>query len=222
MVNTNPWISILVGTNVTETGIAGMGDGVVVYALSPNNTSSPRNGNVTIGGENFLVTQSGTFTGCTISLSPTNRTHGSASATGTVSVTTQAGCTWSVIETNTWITILSSLNNSNSGTAIYRVLANTNSQPRSGTIRVGGQSFVVTQSGTSLAATSAPKLQLVKNPGTGASLSLQGEAGRTYVVECSVDLINWIPISTNSAPATVTDTPSANAPRRFYRMVEIP
>lgn len=222
MVNTNSWITILVGTNDYHTGIAGMGNGIVVYAVSPNNTGSARSGNIRIGLLNYLVTQSGASTGCIISISPSSQTFGPANATGFVSVATQTGCTWNVIETNTWITILSSLSNSSSGTLIYRVAPNTNSLGRSGTIRIGGQNFVVTQSGTSLTASNAAQLQFVGRPKNGATLSLQGEAGRVYVVECSEDFIHWIPISTNSAPATIIDVPVGDAPRRYYRTVENP
>jgi len=57
---------------------------------------------------------------------------------------------------------------------------------------------------------------------TSATLSVQGDEGKMYVAECSEDFIHWIPISTNSAPSTVTDAAVGNAPRRFYRTVEIP
>jgi len=159
-------------------------------------------------------------TGCAISISPTNRSHGYGSATNTVAVTTQNGCAWSVVTTNSWISILSSLNNSNNGTVAYSLAPNTNSQARSGSILIGGQGFLLTQFGTS-SATNAPKLEFMGRTGTNATLSVHGETGKIYVVQCSEDLIYWTPIGTNSAPSTVTDA-TANAPQRFYRAVEIP
>jgi hypothetical protein len=49
---------------------------------------------------------------------------------------------------------------------------------------------------------------------------LQGEAGRTYLIETSTDMVHWAPW-TNVVNATgtmnVTDTATANCPARFYR-----
>jgi hypothetical protein len=54
-------------------------------------------------------------------------------------------------------------------------------------------------------------------------LGLSGVAGSNYVLEVSTDLINWIPISTNLAPANVfelTDSNAAAFPYRFYRVLQ--
>ena len=58
----------------------------------------------------------------------------------------------------------------------------------------------------------------------GFSLTLIGQAGRTYVLELSTNLITWLPISTNtpagSGPITFQDPGATNAPRGFYRVTE--
>jgi hypothetical protein len=87
---------------------------------------------------------------------------------------------------------------------------------------MGGQNVLLTQAGAPFASTNAARLRFLSRTSTSATLSVQGEAGKMYVVECSVDLIHWLPISTNAAPATVTDAAVGNAPQRFYRTVEIP
>ena len=65
----------------------------------------------------------------------------------------------------------------------------------------------------------------------GAMLMVQGQVGRTTVVECSSDLVHWTPISTNVMPATVcptcpsvyvTDAAAKRLVRRFYRVFELP
>src|SRR5205085_214003 len=122
-----------------------------------------------------------------------------------------------------WINILSSLNNSNSGTVIYSLAANTNIQSRSGSIIIGGQNFLLTQSGISTnTSTNGARLQFMARTTTNITLSVQGAQGKMYVLESSADLIQWTPISTNSAPSTVTDAAVSNTPHRFYRTVEIP
>ncbi len=47
-------------------------------------------------------------------------------------------------------------------------------------------------------------------------------AGQTYVLQSSVDLLNWTAVSTNApsaAPFTLVDPAPGSAPVRFYRVV---
>ncbi|PYM12523.1 MAG: hypothetical protein DME18_11205, partial [Verrucomicrobia bacterium] len=96
--------------------------------------------------DNLTVTVPPAGAGCTFAISPRSRVHGFGSETGVVSVTTQAGCAWSVSNTNSWVTILSGLNNSSSGTVTYLVAADPTAVARSGFINIAGQNFAVTQS----------------------------------------------------------------------------
>lgn len=208
---TNRWITIL-------SGFTNSGNATVGYALAPNVGSFARSGGIRVASQFFPISQAGTGATnpptCVISISPTNRSHGYGSATNTVGVAAHGGCAWSVATTNSWISILSSLNNSNNGTVAYSLAPNTNSHARSGSIVIGGLEFLLTQSAPS-------QLQIVGHTPTNTTLSIQGSAGQMYVVECSNDLIQWTPISTNSAPSTVANA-TADAPQRFYRALEIP
>ena len=47
--------------------------------------------------------------------------------------------------------------------------------------------------------------------------SLEGDSNTTYVVEASANFVDWQPVSTNTGPAQITDSPPANPPYRFYR-----
>ncbi len=77
-----------------------------------------------------------------------------------------------------------------------------------------------------------PKIQVVAvSPDAGPMLLMEGQVGRTTVVECSTDLVHWTPISTNVMPATVcptcpsvsvTDAAGKGSVRRFYRVFELP
>jgi hypothetical protein len=53
-------------------------------------------------------------------------------------------------------------------------------------------------------------------------MRLVGVAGSNYVIQASTDMVNWVPIATNT-PATglwnFTDGQSTNFVRRFYRAV---
>ncbi len=83
---------------------------------------------------------------CTFALSPSNGTHTAAGGTGVVAVATQTNCSWAAFSTNFWIHA-GTLTNVGSGSVTYLVDANTSSVPRSGSIRIDGQNFLVSQAG---------------------------------------------------------------------------
>lgn len=96
---------------------------------------------------------------CTYSISPTsNNTAAAAGTTGTVAVTTQAGCAWTaaVSSTATFMTITSGASGTGSGTVGYTVAANNTTSQRTGTIAIAGQTFTLTQLAATCAYTLSP------------------------------------------------------------------
>jgi hypothetical protein len=76
----------------------------------------------------------------------------------------------------------------------------------------------------------APRLRLTEFSKEGALLFVQGEAGRTNIIEASTDLSTWTSITTNVMPHTLCpecpfilfrDRVSTNLPSRFYRCLEM-
>jgi hypothetical protein len=77
-----------------------------------------------------------------------------------------------------------------------------------------------------------PRMTLVESSTIhGTRLLVQGQAGRTNVIEASTDLIGWTPVSTNVMPYTLCpvcpfilfeDTGSTNLAQRLYRCFEVP
>jgi Zn-dependent metalloprotease len=85
---------------------------------------------------------------CTFSISPTSASQPSGGGTGSVTVTATAGCAWTAVSNATFITITSGSSGTGNGTVNYSVAANTGSTSRTGTLTIAGQTFTVTQAGT--------------------------------------------------------------------------
>jgi hypothetical protein len=90
----------------------------------------------------------GASTSCTYSINPTSTSIAAAGGTGSVAITTQAGCAWAAASNAAWISITSGSSGTGSGTLGYSVLSNSSSTARSGTVTIAGQTFTVNQSGT--------------------------------------------------------------------------
>jgi hypothetical protein len=54
------------------------------------------------------------------------------------------------------------------------------------------------------------------------ALAVAGVPGYQYVVQASTDLVNWVPVQTNTAPFTFVDTNAGKFSQRFYRSVYAP
>ena len=83
---------------------------------------------------------------CTYSISPTSADFGASGGTGSVSVTTQAGCTWTASSGAAWMTITSGSSGTGNGTVNYSISSNTGGS-RTSVSTIAGQTFTVTQSG---------------------------------------------------------------------------
>lgn len=85
---------------------------------------------------------------CSFSINPTSASFAAAGGSASVAVTTQAGCNWTAVSNNSFITITSGASGSGSGTVNYTVAANTASTSRNGSMTIAGLTFNVTQAGT--------------------------------------------------------------------------
>jgi hypothetical protein len=82
---------------------------------------------------------------CGFSISPISQSFGASEGSGTVSVTTQSGCTWTAVSNASWLIITSNGNGTGSGNLNYSVLANPNPSSRTGTMTIAGRTFTATQ-----------------------------------------------------------------------------
>ncbi len=97
---------------------------------------------------------------CTFAINPTSASFAAAGGTGSVTVTTAAGCTWSAISNSSFVTVTSGSPGSGNGTVQYSVAANGTTSSRNGSITIAGNTFNITQAGTTGGCTNA-----LTNPG---------------------------------------------------------
>jgi hypothetical protein len=134
---------------VISSGAAGTGSGTVSYNAAANTGSFARSATMTIAGKAFTVTEaSGT---CMFMVTPTLITAPPAGTSGTITVSTQPGCTWTASTSSNWMTVSGS--GTGSGTASYSVQANGGTIGRSGLISIAGGFVGVSQSAGTLTST---------------------------------------------------------------------
>lgn len=193
VVNTNAWVALLAGAQ------GGTESGVVEYVLATNPNGAPRFGSLTIAGQVYPLSQ-GAMT-CSYRLSPLSRTHGYAAASNYATLSVSNGCGWAVVNTSSWITVVSPLSGSGNATLSYTLAANSSFQGRVGTITVGGQSLVLTQQGVTCSITLSPSS---RTHGSGATSNL---VSITDSLGCGWTILNtnsWITFQAASGTGSVS------------------
>ena len=185
VVNTNPWISILTATS-------GTGSYSNAYALLQNTNFTERTGNVVIAGQVLNIRQGGAS--CAVSLSPTNRPQGYGATTNTFFVNTGAGCAWTVLNTNSWVTFVNGTNGAGTNTLIFVLPPNPSSSPRTAVITVNEAFAVITQSG----APCTP--DIVPNSDTHTAAAEVGVVALTIPLGCAWSVVNTNPWVVSVSP----------------------
>ncbi|MFM1769796.1 MAG: hypothetical protein RJA22_2325 [Verrucomicrobiota bacterium] len=195
VVNTNSWITLTSPTNMT-------GPGSVSYALAANPVFVERSGTLRLGDAVYTIIQRAAS--CAYSFSPVSRYHGYAAGTGTVRIVTSSNCSWTLVNTNPWVTITSPLSGTGSATIAYSVAENRVGQPRLGSLAAEGVAFVVGQWGTNcsylLSAASREHSEMAET----------GSVAVTASSSCNWTVVNpsaWVtvesPLSTNGSAAVL-------------------
>jgi len=187
------WITITSSGSMT-------GNGTVTYSAAQNTGASSRTGILTIAGKTFTLTQAGLS--CTYSISPSDSSFSGAGGSGSVGVTSSAGCAWTAASNAAWMSITSDPGGSGNGTVDYFVDPNTGSA-RTGTLTIAGKTFTVTQS-ANCTYTIAPADNTVSSSGGSGSVSVTAGTGCAWT---AVSNAAWISI-TSGSPGTGNGTVS--------------
>jgi hypothetical protein len=131
------WITVLAGAS-------GTGTGTVAFGVAAN-TGGVRSAIVIVAGQTFTVTQAAaTSTTCTYAIGSTAASIAAAGGSGTVAVSTGAGCAWTASSNAPWMTVTSGASAAGNGAVAFSVAPNTGAA-RSGTLSIAGQTFTVNQ-----------------------------------------------------------------------------
>lgn len=84
---------------------------------------------------------------CTYAIAPVSLRFDATGGTGSVNVTTQANCAWTVANSNNWISITSGATGTGNGTVAFTVTANATRELRTGALTIAGRTFTVEQTG---------------------------------------------------------------------------
>ncbi|MGA1869867.1 MAG: BACON domain-containing protein [bacterium] len=140
-------------------------------------------------------------TPCSYSIMPTSESFSSSYGTDIVSVTAPSDCSWNASSNDSWITITSGSSGSGSATVSYSVAAHTSADSRTGTMIIGGQSFIVIQSGISCSYSVIP-----------ATRSFSSSYGTDIVSVTAPSGCNW-EASSNDSWITITSESSGSGNR---------
>jgi len=144
------WTAASNATWITPANASGNGNGSVTFTIAANPNLAQRTAVMTVAGASVTVTQAAAAPApaCSYSVSPAQQSFGKSGGTGSVAVTTQAGCQWTATRSATWITITAGASGTGSGTIAYSVASNSASGSRQATITAGGQVVQITQAKT--------------------------------------------------------------------------
>lgn len=130
------WISV--------TPASGISSGSVSYTVGPNPGVTTRSGSITIAGQTFTVTQTGTD----INLSPKQVEKAYSSDIVQLQVTALSTTSWSVTSNASWISVVDDGNGFGDSQITLAVGTNPSYLERTGTVSIGSATFTIEQAGT--------------------------------------------------------------------------
>ena len=82
---------------------------------------------------------------CSFALSASNQTFNTTGGTGSVTVNTSSGCSWSATSSASWVVVVSGGSATGTGVVTFEVAPNTTGQARTASLSVGGQTLTISQ-----------------------------------------------------------------------------
>ena len=167
---------------------AGQGNAKVAFSVATNPEPSPRNGTITIEGQQVAISQAAA---CIFTVSPLTDSVSSDGERRTIAVTASSPqCSWSARSATAWLTIVQGSEGSGSGEVVYEA-ALTAGPPRSGELTIAGQRVVVTQGGGCTVGI-APTAQTIAADGGSGAINVTTAAACSWSAQSEAP---WITIA---------------------------
>jgi hypothetical protein len=192
------WITIAGGTQ--------SGPGTMPFNVAPN-TGSARTGTFVIAGRTFTVSQS---SGCTFSISPTSQHVAFGGGSGSVAINTGTGCVSTAASSVPWVRITSGQSGTGARSVAFTVDATPSSLPRSATMSIAGQTFVVTQDGAPCLYVVSPATAAFGAGGGSGSFEVNTPEGCTWSAASNDAWLHVTAGASGSGDGTVSFSADAN------------
>lgn len=185
------WVSLVSGTS-------GSGPATIQFTVTANNDTTLRRALLTVGGQIISLAQDGRAA-CQYAIAPSSFDLAAAGGTGSIAVTSGAGCSWASASSDGWLSILSGSSGAGSGTVTFSVAAQSATTSRQASMTVAGQAVVVRQAGATPPPPPPPPnceysvspLELIEHwHATGFSLTITTSAGCTWTAAPDQTWIN--------------------------------
>jgi hypothetical protein len=182
------WLSI-------TSGASGTGPGTIALAIAANPDEGARDATVVVADQSLRLTQQGRAR-CEVSLNPDDLQLGPDGGSRTVNLSTGAGCAWTVVVTESWLSV-SPMSGTGSATLTLQVPPYTGIAERRADLRVGDRSVRVDQNGdvSTCSYTVVPTEMTLHWHGAGGEIQLSAQAGCPWTVRAAGD---WIDLETAS------------------------
>lgn len=200
---------------VITSGMKGENNGKVRLTVGAN-SGPDRSGTVAVAGHVFTVTQAG---GCSFTVAPEAISGVPASGeTRRIEVATVTNCSWTAAANVSWITLPPNPGGTGSGAIDLAIAANTDSQPREGTVTIAGRTVIVSQQGPAApppcVITLTPTSQTVPRTGGTGSIAVSTGATCTWTAVASHEWIRFTgPLSGTGNGTVQFSVDPAQAPR---------
>ena len=190
---------------VTVSPASGSGTGWVTVAVAANGSTAPRSTTLTAAGRTVTVSQAGAA--CNYTVSPGALLVDADGGGAALTVTAEAGCSWTVSSSVPWATV-SPESGSGNGSVTVTVGANTAAAARSTTVTVAEQAVTVNQAGVSCSYTVSPATVSAAVGGGNATITVT-TADCSWTASSSAGWVTASPESGNGS-GSVTLSVAAN------------
>ena len=146
---------------------------------------------------------------CSYALSTSSRSGTSSATTGSVGVTTGAGCAWTAASDAGWLSVTSGASGSDDGSVSYAVAGNSTTSQRVGHLTIAGQTFTFTQAGAACGYSLSPGTRSVGTAATSGSVTVTAGTGCAWTATSSA---GWLGVSgaSGNGSGTINYSVAAN------------